>query len=62
MIETTNLEQLARLLYGELRAAELMSLAVNLLAGLKIVAEAGLSGAQAASVNGGLAAKLFRLQ
>jgi aminocarboxymuconate-semialdehyde decarboxylase len=29
---------------------------------MKIVADAGLSGAQAASINGGLAAKLFRIQ
>jgi aminocarboxymuconate-semialdehyde decarboxylase len=28
---------------------------------MKIVAEAGLTGARAASINGGLAAKLFRI-
>ena len=45
MIETTNLERLARLLYGDQRAAELMAGAANLHAGLKIVAEADLDGA-----------------
>ncbi len=44
VIETTELEQLARLLYGEQRAAELTALAPSLRAGLEIVAKADLRG------------------
>jgi hypothetical protein len=44
VIETTELEQLARLLYGEQRAAELIPLASSLRAGLEIVAKADLRG------------------
>ena len=45
MIETTNLERLARLLYGDKRAAELLAAAANLQVGLKQGAEAELGGA-----------------
>jgi hypothetical protein len=44
VIEATGLERLARLLYGEQRAAELIPLASGLLAGLEIVARADLTG------------------
>lgn len=44
MVERTDLTRLARERYGEVRAAELEPLAANLVAGLEVVANAGLDG------------------
>jgi hypothetical protein len=44
VIETTDLERLARLRYGDERAADLTKLSANLAAGLRLVAEAELGG------------------
>jgi hypothetical protein len=44
--EPTKLDQLAKERYGEPRAAELIPLAANLVAGLEIVAKADLDGAE----------------